>query len=129
MVLVTRKAPNSLQLMSCLKRISFREITSYLLTPQSMVKALKDMGSAEQMRCLLGFSPPWDSTLTTKVWVKRASLSFCSFALCDLGKLEFTEDISIAKSVCEFCLGHFSVRKNLLIHFSSGYLIVSFSGN
>lgn len=74
MVLETRKAPNSLLLMSYLKQNSFRQkITSYLLTPQSMVKALKDMGSAEQ-RCLLGFSPPCDSTLITKVWVKRSQL-------------------------------------------------------
>lgn len=59
LVPVTRKAANSLHLMSYLKQNSFgQKITSYLLTPQSVVKALKDMGSAEQMRCLLGFSPP-----------------------------------------------------------------------
>lgn len=80
MVPVTRKAQNSLLLMSYLKKNSFRQkITSHLLAPQSVVKALKDMGSAEQMRCLLRFSPP-SCTLASKVWVKRSLvlLQLCS---------------------------------------------------
>lgn len=65
---MTRKAPNSLHLMPYLKQSSFRQkITSYLLTPRSMVKALEVMGSAEHMTYLQGFSPPWGNTLNTKV--------------------------------------------------------------
>lgn len=67
---MTRRAtPNSLHLMSYLKQNSFREEDhrSYLLTPQSMAKVLRDMGPAEQIRRLLGFPPPCVSTLTTKI--------------------------------------------------------------
>lgn len=65
---MTRRAtPNILHLMSYLKQNSFREEDhgSYLLTPQSMAKVLRDMGPAEQT--FIGISPPCVSTLTTKI--------------------------------------------------------------
>lgn len=71
--------------MSYLKQNSFGEEDnmSYLLTPQSVAKALGGTGSVEQMRCLLGFAPPCVSTLATKIWVKRSQLVLPQ--LCSMG--------------------------------------------